>query len=135
MMILKLEKMGCDFYLDEQRAASDCTNFRLRVHDIRTRDGLTVSGDFLRGVRYDFSKATPRKTSDWQLYTDLSYTGADGMTWAYHPDGKGGRLRNYDKCTDSPYYGADYTLGSILRVVNDMSVDKYDAVELVQVHP
>lgn len=135
-MTLKLEKMGCDFYRDDQHAASDCGNFRLRAHDIRTKDGRLVSGDFSRGTRYDFSKAAPRLVSEWQLYTDLEYTDDDGVTWAYTPDGKGGRLRNYSKCTDSPYYGkTDYTLAGILEVVNDMSSDHYDAVELVPVHP
>lgn len=131
MRILRLEKMGCDFS-PEDMAASDCTNYRLRMPEILTKDGKLVCGDFSRGVRYDFSRKKPVRVSDWQIFTDLQYTDQDGMTWRYTPDGKGGTIADYRNVTQSPFYGLDYTLANILTIVNTMAVDPFDSVEVAK---
>lgn len=130
MKILYLTKMGCDFR-PEDMAASDCGNYRLRMPEILTKDGKMVSGDFSRGVRYDFSKKKPVKVSEWQIHTDLDYTDENGLSWRYTPDGNGGNIHPYTKVTQSPFYGLDYTLANILAIVNTMAADPFDSVEVV----
>lgn len=130
MKILYLAKMGCNFS-SEDMAASDCTNYRLRMPEILTKDGKMVGGDFCRGVRYDFTKKKPWRVSEWQIHTDLGYTDENGQSWRYTPDGKGGNIHPYTNVTQSPFYGLDYTLANILAIVNTMAAVPFDSVEVM----
>lgn len=107
MSTLQLRKMGMDFYDDHQKAISDCGNYRLRA-EFTEQQGYKVIADF---------------TTDHcnRLYADASFEDArDGYCYRYKPlEDVGRRL------------GA-YCLANILRAVNSVSAEKYDAVEVIE---
>lgn len=122
LLTLTLEKRGLDFYNNEQEW-SDCTNHRLFMDFIDTKDGKRVCGSFMHGARWDFSGAKPKKISEnRQMFADLQYIDVDGLWRAYN---------HVRSVIDYPYYGKDYTLQNILDYVNSFSKEHYDEVEIV----
>ena len=106
MKTLQLRKMGMDFYDDHQKAISDCGNYRLRA-EFTEKQGYKVIADF---------------TTDGsnRLYVDASFEDTrDGYCYRYIPLEDAGRR-----------LGA-YCLANILKAVNSVSAEQYDAVQLV----
>lgn len=106
MKILKLRKMGCDFMHDSDWNRSDCGNYRLRA-EFTEQQGYNVIADFTTD-------------SSNRLYADASFEDTrDGYWYRYKPLEDAGRR-----------LGA-YCLANILRAVNSVSDEQYDAVQLV----
>ena len=134
MNTLKLTKMGMDFY-GADTGATDCGNYRLRIPEIKTADGLTVAGDFNAACVLDFHNTKPgrkpRTITRFGLGIDLCYHTDTGNAYRYTPDGHGGNIQNYGSVLQSPFYGMRYTLENILTVVNTFSAVKFDRVEVI----
>lgn len=131
MNTLYLKKMGMNYH-GEDVGKTDCGNYRLRIPDITTADGLTIKGDFFAGCFMDHSKKKPRIISRFGLVIDLCYTCPDtGNCYRYRPDGHGGNATGILGASLLPFYGLRYTLDNILTVVNTFSVIKYDRAEVV----
>lgn len=127
MNILYLKKMGMDYY-GPDAGATDCVNYRLRIPEIVTVDGLTVAGDFNAACIIDNSGRKPRKVTRFGLGIDLAYYTDTGNCYRYNPDGHGGNLgAGYI----GPFHGLRYTLKNILNVVNTFSAVKFDRVEVI----
>lgn len=127
MNTLYLTKMGMDFY-GADVGATDCGNYRLRIPEIITIDGLWVRGDFNAVCIMDHTGRKSRMVSRFGLGIDLAYYTDSGNAYAYNPDGHGGNLKaGYI----GPYRTARYTLETILEVVNTFSAVKFDRVEVI----
>ena len=106
MKTLQLRKMGMDFYTERQKELSDCGNYRLRA-EFTEQQGYNVIADFTTD-------------SSNRLYADASFEDTrDGYWYRYKPLEDAGRR-----------LGA-YCLANILRAVNSVSDEQYDAVQLV----
>lgn len=112
MKTLQLRKMGRDFMHGGDWNRSNCGNYRLRA-EFTDRLGKNVCADF-----------SPDSTlgARWMR---ISASWFDKFSWAYYPfdymdlygiDGK--RLR--------------YCLDDILKAVNSVSAEQYDAVEVIE---
>ena len=106
MKTLKLRKMGCDFMHDSDWNRSDCGNYRLRA-EFTEQQGYNVIADFTTD-------------SSNRLCANASFEDTrDGYCYRYKPlEDVGRRL------------GA-YCLANILKAVNSVSNEQYDAVQLV----
>lgn len=127
MKTLFLTKMGMDFY-GSDAGATDCGNYRLRIPQLKTVDGLTVAGDFSAACIMDHSGRKPRMVSRFGLGIDLCYYTDTGIAYRYNPDGHGGNLGSG---YIGPYHRTRYTLENILAVVNTFAADKFDRVEVI----
>lgn len=130
MNTLKLTKMGMDFY-GADTGATDCGNYRLRIPEIKTVDGLKVYGDFNAACIMDHSGRKPRMISRFGLGIDLCYYTDTGNCYAYRPDGHGGNYTVWTGVNMQPFYGMRYTLENILKVVNTFAAVKFDRVEII----
>ena len=130
--ILKLKKMGMDFYQDEKLLAiSDCGNFRLRAENIPAKDGNLISVvDFGRGNKYDFYKKngerrrTPKLATEYHLHANASYERLDesGHEMCYH----------YRPIEEEAWNGDYlYRLADILKCVNSISAEPYTDIEII----
>ena len=129
-MILRLEKMGCNFWSDEP-AKSDIGNYRVRTQDyeIQGKDGRLYFIEFTlwrnrKQARYNHKiTGKPLKHIAYDIINNqgvainLQYQDNNG-TW--------GNIRLENKLSKSNY---SYTQRDILRIVNRISVNKYDSVE------
>lgn len=114
MNILKLMKMGMDFY---EEIDSDLQNYRLRlVNEIETKDGKKICGDIFRGIISEYKNKKVRQVRNNGLAFDLQYEDENGC-WRYD-------LGNYKES----YYKKDYLLSKI----NEISVIQYDSVEIIK---
>ena len=109
-MTLKLRKMGCDFMEEKDRHVSDCGNYRLRA-EFTDKNGKHVIADFSGGRIWN------------DLCVDASYYDENGICHPYSP------LERYHRDTDR---FARYRLADILKAVNCVSAEQYDAVEVVE---
>lgn len=117
-----------DFY-GADAGATDCGNYRLRIPEIKTADGLTVAGDFNAACVMDHTGRKPRMIDRFGLGIDLCYHSDDtGIAYAYNPDGHGGNLGGG---YIGPFHGMRYTLENILAVVNTFSVETFGRVEVI----
>ena len=128
--ILKLQKMGMDFY-KEATEKSDCGNFRLRsVETLTAKDGTVFGVDFARGTRYEFYKKNgkrlekPKVITEWNLHAD---------TWTYKQDESGNEICvHYRKAEQEAWSGNYlYTKADILRYVNTFCKDEYSDIEII----
>lgn len=92
MNTLYLTKMGMDFY-GADVGATNCGNYRLRIPEIVTTDGLRVRGDFNAACIMDHTGRKSRMVSRFGLGIDLAYYTDSGNAYAYNPDGHGGNLK------------------------------------------
>ena len=119
-MKLYLEKRGCDFFKDDERAKeSDLENYRLFLEFI-AKDGRRICGDVSRGdVRKPFTNnrgRTDYKTvSTNGLYTHFQYENHTGC-YGYTID-----------ADFTPYY----TQADVLKLINTASAVQYDEIEIV----
>lgn len=123
MNILKLMKMGMDFY---EEIDSDLQNYRLRlVDEIETKDGKKVCGDIMRGNVYDYSTSKSKIIRNNALGFDFQYEDEKGC-WRYPMYQKNGEYEHQQY--KESYYKKDY----LLKKINEISVKQYDSVEIIK---
>lgn len=129
--LLKIRKMGMDFYEGDARTAnSDCGNFRLRVEDITTNDGVTFGADFNFGVKYAFTDEKGRELKKPKIIS-VTHLHADAWTEKLLPDGFFGCV-HYTEFEQAAWHGDyRYTLADILALVNKFSRVQYTAIEFI----
>ena len=128
--ILKLKKMGMDFYNDANLlAVSDCGNFRLRAENIVDKYGNVISVvDFGRGYKYTFEGKngkklrTPKLITEYHLHADASYFKENDEHGWYHYQAIEKEAWNGDYL---------YRLADILKCVNAISAEPYTDIEIV----
>lgn len=114
MNILRLKKMGMDFY---EEIESDLENYRLRLFDeIITKDGKKICGDIFRGMITNYINNKAKHIRNNGLAFDLQYDDENGNCYRYS-------LGNYKES----YYTKEY----LLKKINEISVIQYDAVEIL----
>ena len=137
MNTLYLEKRGMDFYTDEMKSASNVGNYRVTTGSecIKGKDGKTYYLDFNQG-RKCYYRTTHKVTgrplkhpvlevvNEHNLHIDSQYTSGKYS------------FRNVEleqKVWDAVM---DFTLENILKVVNDISIEQFDRIEIVnRVYP
>lgn len=132
--ILYLEKRGCNFWQhDKINEISDVGNYRVCTLSecVRGKDGNIYLLEF---TQYDRkrTRATNKRTGaplkhpvtetvlENALYIHTQFHDAEGMCW------RNCKLEN--QLDDKNYI---YTLADILNAVNDISIDRYTAIEFV----
>ena len=123
MNILKLMKMGMDFY---EEIDSDLQNYRLRlVDEIETKDGKKVCGDISRGNISEYKNGKSKIIRNNGLAFDFQYEDEKGC-WRYPMYEKTGEY-NHQEYKES-YYKKDY----LLKKINEISVIQYDDIEIIK---
>lgn len=123
MNILKLKKMGMDFY---ENIDSDLQNYRLRLYDeIETKDGEKICGDIMRGNISEYQNGKCKTIRNNGLAFDFQYEDEKGC-WRYLMYEKNGEY-NHQEYKNS-YYKKDYLLSKI----NEISVIQYDDIEIIK---
>ena len=137
---LILEKRGCDFYTAEMRECSDVGNYRVGVYDysIKGKDGRDYIIEFGECTHYNYRKihkitGKPLKRAIREvvvphgLHLDTEYERDEvdaysGRKWK-------SSWRNSKLEQEIWEMHLPYTLESILKVVNYISVDEYTDVK------
>ena len=131
-MILRLEKMGCNFWSDET-AKSDIGNYRVRTqgYEIQGKDGRLYFVEFSlwrnrKQARYNHKiTGKPLKHTAYDI---INNQGVDINLQYQDNNGTWGNIRLENKLDKSNY---SYTQRDILRIVNRISVDKYDSIQII----
>lgn len=123
MNILKLKKMGMDFY---ENIDSDLENYRLRlVDEIETKDGRLICGDIFRGNISEYKNGKAKIIRNNGLADDFQYEDEKGC-WRYPMYQKNGEYNHQEY--KSSYYTKDY----LLKKINEISLKQYDVVEIIK---
>lgn len=129
MKVLKLKKMGCDFWLDDSiKNYSDLENFRLRLEFI-DKENNYVMGDIGRGYKYRFTQKNGKllkkyiKIHSHTLHCDFQITKKDGMPYGY----KTKMINDYIQENDLNYNSKD-----LLKLINYLSSDTYENIEIIK---
>lgn len=128
MKTLKLLKMGCDFWSDENlKKVSDLENYRLRLNFI-DKNGIEVSGDVSRGYKNRFTKKNGEplkkyvKVHQHMLCADFQYIASDGFTYGY----KTNSIYKFIDDNDLNYNSID-----LLKLINHLSSENYTSIEIL----
>lgn len=122
MNILRLKKMGMDFY---EEIGSDLENHRLRFCDeIETKDGRKVYGDIFAGVVQEYKNGKLKTIRNNGLAFDFAYEDEKG-SWRFPMYNRNGKYEHQQY--KQSYYTKDY----LLKKINEISVIQYDAVEIL----
>ena len=123
MATLKLERRGCDYFGQDATREDGIGNYRVCA-EFTDKKGTSVFVEFHRGPVYEFTyrgkpRKHPKKISDWGVHVNAQYEDADG--WHPYRFGK----ETWHHVTEFPWYGAEYTKGNLLAIVNSVSRDHY----------
>lgn len=128
--ILKLKRMGMDFWQGDPRTAvSDCGNYRLRAESITDKNGVVFGADFGMGIKYAFEDENGKKYRKPKIITE-THLHAD--TWHYKKDEQGNEICVHYTAVERAVWESDlsYTLADILAFVNSVSVEQYTKIEI-----
>lgn len=128
--ILKMRKMGCDFYANEY-PKSDIRNHRVRVvEDIELKDGRMMFFEFRVWEKYIWryhnkKTGTPLKKPIKELFNNCALA----IDTRYENEKGCWRDSTIEKAVYS--LGFDYKKSSILTIINMFSKIKYDYIEFI----
>ena len=112
---LYLEKMGCDFFVDDDiTKISDLTNYRYYTHNIELKSGEKLDTlEIGHGARYQLNK------------NGYKYIDNFGCEWG---------LLELDKQLNKGNYnnGNLYTKETILNLINSISKNQYTNIEYIE---
>ena len=132
--VLKLKKMGADFW-DDETAKSDIGNYRVRT------DGFAVQGKDGRAYLMEFglwrdrkrARRTHKVTGKPLKHTAFDLINRQGL-WVdvEYIAGDGFHYGNTIMMNALHEHNYSYTKHDILQAVNQISAERYDAVEIVE---
>lgn len=138
MKVLTFKKWGCDFCPDDpQFKLSNIGNWRIGIEGCRLdgNDGRSYYIEFSCGIHTTYRtthKVTGRELKKpireeitpcgLYLSTEYGVTNDDGFTHYYH----NGKLEEKVRLMHLPY-----TKESVLKVVNLIAAEKFDAIEII----
>lgn len=116
---LYIEKMGCDFHYDDPISKiSDMENHRYYIKNIEMNDGKVVDTiEVTHGARYNNKKVK----DNFKLLIDTYY---------YKENGDCVRLPEIENSIND--LDLNYTKENLLNIINRISKNKYDVIEIVE---
>ena len=136
--ILYLEKMGCDFFNDDEiRKVSNLNNYRYYIHNIELKDNLNTEKlkdnknrilDTLevgRGARYLYTNNNLKHVDNFGCWFNTYYRDDSNSCWG---------LLDIDKKLNEGNYSNQniYTKETILQLVNSISKKQYTNIEYIE---
>ena len=120
---LYIEKMGCDFfYGDEINEISDMINHRYYIKDIETKDGKKIDTiEIMNGARYEEKNGKLQVKDNFKLWLNTYY---------YNNNGDCVRLPKIEN--DVNKLDLLYTKENVLKVINKISRQHYDVIEIIE---
>lgn len=134
---LYLEKMGCDFFCDDEiNKVSDLNNYRYYIHNIKLKNNLNIEKlknnkniilDTLevgRGARYIYTNSGFKRADDFGCWFNTYYRDDDDVCWS---------LIDINNKLNKGNYNTEniYTKETILKLVNSISEIQYTNIEEV----
>ena len=116
---LYLEKMGCDFFYDDEiTKISDLNNYRYYIHNLELKDGKNLNTlEISRGARYQQTTKEVKHIDDFGCWFHTYYYKDNGVCIA---------LLELDKKLNKGNYNTTniYNKKTILSLINSISKNK-----------
>lgn len=124
---LYLEKMGCDFFVDDDIAKiSNLNNYRYYTHNIELKSGEKLDTlEIGHGARYRLDKNGYKYIDSFGCWFQTYYKDKDGCEWGLLEIDKQLNKGNYNN-------GNLYTKETILKLVNSISKNQYTNIEYIE---
>lgn len=124
---LYLEKMGCNFFADDDiTKISDLNNYRYYTHNIELKSGEKLDTlEIGHGARYQRNKNGYKYIDSFGCWFQTYYKDKDGCEWG---------LLELDKQLNKGNYnnGNLYTKETILNLINSISKNQYTNIEYIE---
>lgn len=124
---LYLEKMGCDFFVDDDiTKISNLNNYRYYAYNIELKSGEKLDTlEIGHGARYQRNKNGYKYIDSFGCWFQTYYKDKDGCEWGLLELDKKLNKGNYDKTNI-------YTKENILNLINSISKNQYTNIEYIE---